>query len=237
MLTIFTHQTLPYHNVAVIAHIRVHAHNFKLGRILDVTGGSSVSLESLVPLGERAVPFFSVHGKVVSTFESDVRDHPGVNSISEINSHGDRVLYALDWDISEDTFFRGLAECEVTVLSGTGGPETWSFELRFPSHKRLAQFREYCDEADIGIKVGRIYNPTRPEGGPFYGLTQPQRQTLVRAVQGGYYSIPRRMSTQDLAEEFDISDQAVTERLRRAIITLVDNSVVPAIEQENEFDE
>ena len=223
--------------MAVIAHLGVRARSFKLGRILDITSGSSVSLESLVPLGERAVPFFSVHGDIAPTFEADVRGHDSVSTISEISSHDDRVLYALDWDVSEDVFFRGLAQCEVTLLSGTGGPEKWSFELRFPSHERLAEFREYCDEENVGIEVGRIYNPARPEGGPFYGLTQPQRETLVRAVQGGYYSIPRGMSTQDLAQEFGVSDQAVTERLRRAIITLVDNSVVPAIEQEMEFDD
>jgi len=63
-----------------------------------------------------------------------------------------------------------------------------------------------------------MVNPTRPESGPWYGLTPLQRDTLIQAVQGGYYSIPRGVSTQELAETFDISDQAVTERLRRAIV-------------------
>jgi predicted DNA binding protein len=34
------------------------------------------------------------------------------------------------------------------------------------------------------------------------------------------------MSTADLAAEFDVSDQAVTERLRRAIISLVTNTLL-----------
>jgi predicted DNA binding protein len=223
--------------MAVIAHIRVSAHDFELGRILDVAGGSSVSLESLVPLGEKAVPFFSVHGGTTDAFEADVRANSAVESVRVVSSHDDRVLYALDWDISEDAFFRGLFEHRAHLLSATGGPDTWEFELRFDAHEGLTGFREYCSESAISVEVGRIYNPTRPESGPFYGLTQPQRETLVRAVEGGYYSIPRRISTQDLAEEFDISDQAVTERLRRAIVTLVENSVMPAIEQGGEFDE
>jgi len=222
--------------MAVIAHIRVPAHAFELGRILDVTGAASISLESLIPLGDKAVPFFSVHGDIASTFEHDVLDSTAVKDIREVSKHDDRVLYALDWDIAEDTFFSGLREQRAQILSGTGGPDTWEFELRFDSHSALAQFREFCSDNNITIEVGRIYNPARPEGGPFYGLTQPQRETLVRAVHGGYYSIPRNMSTKDLANEFGISDQAVTERLRRAIITLVNNSVVPAIEQESEFD-
>jgi len=44
--------------------------------------------------------------------------------------------------------------------------------------------------------------------------------------RGGYYSIPRQTSTQELADEFGISDQAVTERLRRAIETLTENTLI-----------
>ena len=72
----------------------------------------------------------------------------------------------------------------------------------------------------------------------WYGVTQPQRETLMRAVQRGYYSIPRQMSTQDLAEDLDISDQAVTERLRRAIVTLTENTLIAMQDElEEEFGE
>jgi predicted DNA binding protein len=54
----------------------------------------------------------------------------------------------------------------------------------------------------------------------------------VEAVEEGYYSIPRGISTKELAEEFDISDQALTERLRRAIITLVTNTLAVTGEEE-----
>jgi predicted DNA binding protein len=221
--------------MAVIAHLRIPADSFELGQILDVSVGASVTLENLVPLGEKAVPFFAVHGDVVTEFEAGVQTHESVTEVRKISSHDDRVLYALDWEVVNDTFFRGLAEVNANILTATGGPDTWHFELRFNTHEALSQFRQYCTDEGLPIEVGRIYNPARPEGGPFYGLTQPQRETLVRAVEGGYYSIPRKISTQDLANEFGISDQAVTERLRRAIITLVDNSVVAAIEQ-SEFD-
>ena len=49
-------------------------------------------------------------------------------------------------------------------------------------------------------------------------------------------SIPRQTSTQDLAEEFGVSDQAVTERLRRAIITLVENTLIATQDEQEEFE-
>ncbi len=42
------------------------------------------------------------------------------------------------------------------------------------------------------------------------------------------------MSTQDLANDLDISDQAVTERLRRAIVTLTENTLIAMTEELDE---
>ena len=80
-------------------------------------------------------------------------------------------------------------------------------------------------EEEIDVTIERIYNPTKPDAGPWYGLTPPQRETLTYAVEHGYYSLPRGVSTKELGAEFGISDQAVTERLRRGITTLVSNTV------------
>ncbi len=223
--------------MSVIAHLRVPADSFELGQILDVSRGRSIALENLVPLGEQAVPFFTIFGdEGVREFRAAVQGHPSVQDIQQVSSHNDRTLFALNWDVSQDRLFESIAVTEAHLLGATGGPDTWEFELRFRSHGALSEFKEHCSEADIALEVGRIYNPTRPESGPFYGLTQRQRDTLVRAVEGGYYSLPREISTQDLADEFGISDQAVTERLRRAIVALVDNSLVAAIEDQEEFD-
>jgi len=223
--------------MSVIAHLRLPADAFELGRILGVAGRNSIVLENLVPLGEQAVPFFTVFGVTeTERFREAVDTHPSVTDIQQVSSHNDRTLYALDWDISEDRLFQGIQEAGAQLLSATGGPQRWEFELRFRSHETLSEFRDYCADADIALEVGRIYNPTRPESGPFYGLTQRQRDTLIRAVQDGYYSLPREISTKDLADEFGISDQAVTERLRRAIVALVDNSLVAAMEDEAEFE-
>jgi hypothetical protein len=159
--------------MSVIAHLRIPADSFELGRIFDLEEGTSVQLESMVPLGETAVPFFSVHDSVRTDFESAVRNHPSVRSLREVSSHDDQRLYALDWEVSRDLFFEGIAESGAQLLSATGTPSVWEFELRFPTHEALGEFQEYCSDAHISLEVGRIYNPTRPESGPWYGLTPP----------------------------------------------------------------
>ncbi len=221
-------------SVSVIADITVSATEFELGRILELTADERLELETMVPLGAGAVPFFVVHDQTQATFEARVRDHPSVQGVQELDRHDDERLYTLQWDPSSDHFFTAMATVDAQLLTAQGSATAWQFELRFPDRDALSQFNDLCEDARIEIDLTRVYNPTKPSVGPWYGLTEHQRETLIRAVTGGYYAIPRRMSTNDLAEAFDISDQAVTERLRRAITTLTENALLVPTEPADE---
>lgn len=218
----------------MIADITVSATEFELGRILELTADERLELETMVPLGAGAVPFFVVHDQTQATFEARVRDHPSVQGVQELDRHDDERLYTLQWDPSSDHFFTAMATVDAQLLTAQGSATAWQFELRFPDRDALSQFNDLCEDARIEIDLTRVYNPTKPSVGPWYGLTEHQRETLIRAVTGGYYAIPRRMSTNDLAEAFDISDQAVTERLRRAITTLTENALLVPTEPADE---
>jgi predicted DNA binding protein len=52
-------------------------------------------------------------------------------------------------------------------------------------------------------------------------LTAVQRRTLLRAVEAGYYADPREVTLTDLADEFDVSKSAVSQRLHGAEATIV----------------
>lgn len=212
--------------MSVIAELTLPADEFELGRILAVEDPTSIVLETMVPMGERPVPFFRLHDDVRSTFEAAVREHPAVDYIQPVDSRDDEALYALDWQLSEDSFFQLLVTSDVTLLEATGTADAWDFELRFPTHEALSAFRERCADADVSLEVVRVYRPTNPDAGPWFGLTAPQREALTLAVREGYYSIPRQISTKELADVLDISDQALTERLRRAIVALTTNTVL-----------
>jgi predicted DNA binding protein len=217
--------------MSVILEVTVPAEAFEIGRILSIPTAGSLTLETLVPLGERAMPFVRLHSAVDEEFQDQIEADRRVATVEQVSAHNGERLYALDWDVSDEEFFEAITETKGHVLEATGTAAEWQFRLRFPSHEQLSAFHDRIKDADIPVSVSGVYNPTKPDVGPWYGLTDEQRVTLKRAVQTGYYDIPRKISTSELAEEFDISDQAVTERLRRAISTLVTNTLL-APEQE-----
>lgn len=50
--------------------------------------------------------------------------------IHTVSTHHGEILYGLDWDIAEDTFFSGLLEAKANLLEARGVAKTWTFELR-----------------------------------------------------------------------------------------------------------
>lgn len=212
--------------MSVIVEFRIPSSDFELGRILSVEGLSSVELESLVPVSDATVPLFWIHNSTRESFTESVQQHPAVNTASEIDVFDDRTLFTLDWDAARDHVFRGIGENGGQLLSAVGTSDAWEFELRFPDHGTLSEFTAHCEDTQISVEINRVYSPTESEAHPWYGLTKAQREAMVLAVEMGYYEIPRSCTTKELAEELGISDQAVTERLRRAIQTLATNTLI-----------
>lgn len=217
--------------MSVILELSLPADEFELGCILDLeTAESRVVLETMVPLKEQQIPFVRLLDDDSCAFEERVRGHPAVSRIQQVAEQDGETLYALDWDICEGTLCYGMETVDGHLLKAVGTTRRWRFQLRFPAHDRVSTFREYCQDRGLDFEIERLYEPTEGDGEQRYGLTPLQRETLVTAVESGYYSVPREVSTEELADEFDISAQAVSERLRRAVDTLARHTLMVSVE-------
>ena len=212
--------------MSVITEVRIPPDDFELGQILSLEEASAIELETLVPSGSVTVPLFWVYEPVENGFLETVERYPTVNSVTEVDVFEDRTLFRLDWDASQDHLFQCIIKHGGQILGATGTTEGWDFELRFSCRESLSKYQSCCEDAHISLEMIRIYNPSEPEAGPWYGLSEPQREALTLAVRMGYYDIPRGSTTAELATELGISDQAVTERLRRAIGTFARHALL-----------
>lgn len=211
--------------MSVIVELDVQAMAFELGRVLAVPGRARIRLEELVPLGEQVVPLLWLYDTDGEEFVETVRAHDKVLDLIEFDETDDRTLYAIAWDPAGDELLSAITEHGGYLLKATGSGSQWSLQLRFPSHESLSAFDETARENGVRFQVERVYNPTPPEAGEWYGLTTAQRETLLLALREGYFAIPREITTKELGDALGVSDQAVVERLRRAVSTLGDNTI------------
>jgi hypothetical protein len=112
------------YQMSVIVEVTIPSEAFEVGQILRVEQPTSVTLETMVPLGGRPTPFVRVKEEVRRSFEQSVRRHPSVSDIEVVNTHDGETLYALNWVPSEGTLFRKILEYPFTprtisTLSGS----------------------------------------------------------------------------------------------------------------------
>lgn len=211
--------------MSVIAEIRIEG-DFVLSELLKGLPDVPVQLERVIPAGDRTVPLIWVHTDDPEPIEEHLCEHQLVETITQLDTFPDRALYRIEWAEEPNSVFEAISSKRADLLDAVGVDEVWTFELRFPSHEDLSDFHSHCEAAGLPLTVERIYRPSDTGENIRYGLTDIQYDTLVKALDEGYFSIPRETVTEELATQLGISDQAVTERLRRGITNVLTQILV-----------
>lgn len=176
----------------------------------------------MIPIDDQAMPLVEVSDGDHEAFVEELRERSAVESVITIEGSDDRAVYAVEWRDSPNHFFTAVRDQDAQILSAIRSEDVWEFEIRFPSREALTGFREEIDDTELKPEVVRVIQSDRSTADPEEGLSKPQREALQLAVSRGYYSIPRKTTTSELADELGISDQAVVERLRRAMVQLAE---------------
>jgi predicted DNA binding protein len=207
--------------MSVIAEFTADADAFAVGRALAVTSGPIVDLERVVPLEDGLFPYCRVHGEPdPAVFADALAASPAVESVTHLSDESDGDRFRVAWTASAvDDLVEALVEHDGLVLSASARESRWRFQFRFPTTALLADFQRAVTAADVHLDVGRVYT-TDGDSDPNFGLTAAQLDAIVTAVETGYFRVPREISTVDLGALLGISDQAVSERIRRGVETL-----------------
>ncbi len=211
--------------MTVILEFELPADSFEFGGRLELPRGVELEVEQLVPVEDTVMPFSWVSGDFES-FERSVEEAGVRYTLMVEDEERGRNLYRLEWDASDSDLMDALLGCHGAVLNAKGTREDWTFNVRFEEREDMSRFHERCSQAGLGVGIVRVYNPVEVSGDFREGMTSTQRRTLLDAFEAGYFEIPRETSLVDLAEEYDVSDQAVSERLRRATSRLIDDALV-----------
>jgi predicted DNA binding protein len=210
--------------VSVIIEITVPAEDFALGRSLDGVESTQFELERMIPTTEAVVPFFWAHDTDPDALETSLKADEDVVGVRMLDELDDRALFRVEWVPDINGLVQSVIEHEAAILEALGTTDRWEFQLRFPDNSDVSSFQDALNEADVDFDLRRMHNPDDPDTA-VSGLTSAQRETLVMALERGYFAIPRETNLMELAEQLDISDQAVNERMRRGTAKLVLSSL------------
>ena len=215
--------------MSVVVEFTVPTDQFAFGTALATAEEMAISLERIVPTSDSHMPFIWAEGEGFEPFERGVLADPHVEAFTPLDRLSDRVLYRIEWgDVGG--IIEGIESQRGVVLEANGNPTRWYFRIRFPNHDRLGAFYDYCTDHDVRLGVERIRTLLESlDDDSEFGLTPEQREAVLLALRRGYFTTPRDVTLSDLSCELDISQQALSDRVRRATEKVLRQSLLPAV--------
>jgi len=177
-------------------------------------------LRFLVWVAERHLP----------GFEAAVATDETVRSFRHLTRTDDHRLYRLTLsETGQDvSTYLAAAEADIVVLDLTVSGDGMRFVARIPSRDALRAYAAACGNQDVGFRLNRLYEDGTSDdasGGMEYGLTEPQYEALSKALELGYFEVPRETSVSEIAAALDVSGQAVSTLLRRGEKNLLEHTL------------
>ncbi|WP_232688466.1 helix-turn-helix domain-containing protein [Halobacterium zhouii] len=175
-----------------------------------------IDVESVdgLPDGNPVTVMWAEDGDL-SAFDAALREDPTVENVARLESFPERNLYKYRVsDRAEVSLYPRWMELGGAELDMEASNGEWTQRVRFPTRAALREFRSICDDHDVTFTLHRMYNDS--ESANPHPLTDAQQQALSVAFDRGYFRVPREGSLEEIADELGVSQQAASERLRRA---------------------
>lgn len=163
--------------------------------------------------------------RVTEAIESD-ESTEDVICLSENNQ---QQLFYVAWRARVRVVLDVFLQTNGSLLCARGDPDHWSLRVLFPARESISVVCETWRNHGIDPSVQRVVGVGGTFGAPEMDLSKCQHDTLLTAYEMDYYSVPRGITLEALAEELQISHQALSERLRRGHRNLVQTALCDSL--------
>lgn len=212
--------------MGTMSEIRIPAEEFALHETFLDAPDARFEVQRVVAHGpEQVMPFLWATAEDLGTLDAALDDDDTVEDVTQLSEFEDERLYRMQWVERIELVAHALVEHDATVFEAVGTHDDWHLRMFFPDREGLSTTSDFADDRSLSMDVEKVYELSGDER-DHYGLTDEQHETLMAAFEGGYYEFPHGVTTEDLGERFDISAQAVADRLRRGHGNLVEETIV-----------
>lgn len=181
------------------------------------------SIQAATADGDAALSALTVEGG--DEVERTIRRDATVESASALATLAEESVLQVDWTTSTADRIHVIHPNDGVVLEARGTDGTWCFRVLFGECEATEAWYRDCRDSDLRMDVESVHDPTTTVWSRDSGLSEKQYATLESALERGFYEVPRQVTLQELAAEFHVSHQALSERLSRAHRTTISNVV------------
>lgn len=212
--------------MSLFGDFHVPADAFALQETLSALPDARIEVERVVATEAVLTPYFWVTGVDFEAFETAAATDPSVSQLHQLDTFDETALYRAEWTDNIESIVYAYTQIRAVILEAVGTAAGWRLQMRFDGHEQLQAFQDHCADTDIEFRLLRLHELSQPLSGEQYGLTDRQADALRTAWEAGYFDTPREASLEAVADELDISQQSLSNLLRRGHRSLVGSTLM-----------
>lgn len=206
--------------MTTVAEVALPAEDFALASTFEQHPPLELRVKSVVGEGPlQAMPLVWLSNVDREPIESALEDDPTVDTFVRLleDPEESEWLYRIEYSDSVSGVCNCVFDHEGTILDAQVSNGRWTLRLLFPQRELLSNAMSDIEDLGVTVDVRRMVEAGRnADLEATAALTDAQEEAISEAYRRGYYDVPREISLEELADELDISHQALSERLRRA---------------------
>jgi predicted DNA binding protein len=177
--------------------------------------------------------FLVVTGDCLGEFERCLETDDTVVGYDRLNDNAGERMYQVNAvpGTVDQQMYEAAIDIGGVYHSSTNVDGAWYTKMNFPDRESFRVFQAATNECGGNIQPTIIRDEKFFLPNRVFGLTEKQREVISEAVKGGYFEVPRGSSLSEIADRVDISDQAASERIRRALRTIAETGVSSALDE------
>jgi hypothetical protein len=212
--------------MSTIASVELDVDEFALGRSLPTLENGELEVIRVAATNrDTLVPYVRVSADDFDSFGEALDEDPTVQEWRLVDDLGDERLYRMEWVEDILVVVHLLLDEEGVVLEMNGYQDGWRLRVLLPDRESLTETAQFCEGRNLTFVIKHIYEVTGSVGRGQYGLSKDQYEVLTTAMDQGYFDVPRSATMSDLSATLGISQQAVSERLRRGHKNLLESTL------------
>lgn len=194
-----------------------------LAQTFDQLSGVRFAFEPTVATNVGDEVWLRATGADGDELRTALESDPSVQSfelLDEGSGADTKLLVAVDFHAATRRWLSRLLGNGGTITDAVGHDGQWRTTCRYPDHDAVSAVSDSLESEGIRFDVLRLTNEM-PMTNSTYSLTSDQYETIRRAYLEGYFDVPKETTLTDIADTFDVTHQAVSERLRRGMAAVL----------------
>ncbi len=154
------------------------------------------------------------HYKIDEILE-EIKNHPSVFEFSLLEKEEHRVKFNVK--TKDPYLLYGVIKCGVLVNFPVNVREGNAYWRLIATRERIDELLTLFDERQINYELLRIGNAPYEITDEKYKLSLEESEVLERAINSGFFEVPRKISLEELANQLGKSKSALSVMLRKII--------------------